>query len=143
MRFKVLSGALAAVAAAMPAVAADPFDPRLAVPAVMYFVSIPLDARSRKEREPWLGMKLQGKREYHALHLDTRMLSFVGGGLDAKVLLAGAVAIGGALAVGGGGGGGGSSEPAQPAPQQQATSTPSASGGSTSTPCPPTPCPKK
>jgi len=134
MAIKQFVAALALVGAAAQAVAAEPWDPRQSVPTVMYYVTIPLDASVRKEREPVLGMMLQGKREYQGFAMDTRMLNFIEGGIGAKFLVAGAVALGGIAAVAGGGKG---AEQQQQAQQNAAvaakTATTSTSGGGSST----------
>ena len=105
--------AIAALAAACtPALA---FDARDTGPSTMFYVSIPLESSlSRKEREPVFGLQLQG-REHQAINFDTRMLKFLGdGGIEAKWIVAGLVAVGAAAALGGGGGGGkGGDAPAQ------------------------------
>jgi hypothetical protein len=72
---------------------------RPGVPSVLYFVSIPLDGITRKDNEPVVGFALQGNRAYQAVRFDSRMMNFLGTGLEAKWLLAGAVAAGGAVAV--------------------------------------------
>jgi hypothetical protein len=134
MAIKQFVAAVALVGAAAQAVAVEPWDPRQSVPTVMYYVTIPLDAAVRKEREASLGMMLHGKREYQAVVLDTRMLNFIDGGIGAKFLIAGAVALGGIAAVAGGGKG---AEQQQQAQQNQqvaakAAATASTAGGSSS-----------
>ena len=58
----------------------------------MFYVSIPLD---RPASAMSFGMRLQGSRDYQAVDIDSRMLRFVSlGGLEAKWLLAGALAVG-------------------------------------------------
>lgn len=72
-----------------------------AEPSVLYFVSLPLDGASRRDREPLLGFALQGKRHYESFRIDTRVLNLVGsGGFEVKYLLVGAVAAGAAVAMG-------------------------------------------
>lgn len=64
----------------------------------VFYVSIPLD---RPASEVSFGLRLQGSREYQAIDLDTRMLRFLPlGGIEAKWILAGAVALGAAAALG-------------------------------------------
>jgi hypothetical protein len=72
---------------------------RPGVPSVLYFVSIPIDGITRKDNEPVMGFALQGSRPFQAVRFDSRMMNFLGTGLEAKWLLAGAVAAGGAVAV--------------------------------------------
>jgi hypothetical protein len=74
---------------------------RPGVPAVLYYVSVPLDGVTRPEREPVVGFALQGNRSYQSVRFDSRVMNFLGGGFEAKWLLAGAVAAGAAVAVGG------------------------------------------
>src|SRR5687767_5759765 len=66
----------------------------------MFYVSVPLDGLTRKQKEPVWGMQLQGKHEYQAVNLDSRLLNFTG--LEAatvKWVAAGAVAAAAAIAV--------------------------------------------
>src|SRR3982074_717436 len=93
-RFSVLAAALLSIS---PSSFAQELRP--GVPSVLYFVSIPLDGVTRKDKEPIVGFALQGSRAYQAVRFDTRMMNFFGTGLEAKWLLAGAVAAGGAVAV--------------------------------------------
>jgi len=159
MGFKQLIVALLLAGALAPANGAEPWDPRTHTPGLMYFVRIPLDATERKQRDMVFGLTLRGTREKEFIYLDTTMLNFIDGGVSAKFLIAGAVAVGAAMAVGGGGGGG-SSAPAAAAPARPAgtsststassttSSTTTSSGGTTSGSsggtgaCPPTPCPR-
>jgi hypothetical protein len=67
----------------------------------MFYYAIPLDARTDKERIPWMGMQINGKRDYQSFNVDTRLLTFAPlGALEAKLLIGGAVAVGAAAAVG-------------------------------------------
>ena len=66
----------------------------------MFYVSVPLDGHTRKQKELVWGMQLQGKHEYQAVNLDSRLLNFTG--LEAatvKWVAAGAVAAAAAVAV--------------------------------------------
>jgi hypothetical protein len=75
---------------------------RPAEPSVLYYVSIPLDGVTRKQKEPVLGFSYQGRRDYQVVRFDTYMLNLVGTGVfEAKWLIVGAVAAGAAVAVGG------------------------------------------
>jgi hypothetical protein len=162
MGFKQFIAALLLAGTVTPATPAEPWDPRTQQQTLMYFVSIPLDAASPREREPVFGLVMKGQRERQFVYLDTRMLNFIDGGITAKFLIAGAVAVGAAMAVSGGGGGSsGASAPAAPAPAKPAASTTTTtttttssstssgtSGSSTGSttppaPCPPTPCPPR
>ena len=140
MGFKQFIVALLLAGAVAPASGAEPWDPRTHAPGLMYFVRIPLDATERKERDMVFGLTLRGMREKEFVYLDTTMLNFIDGGISAKFLIAGAVALGAAMAVGGGGGSSSSSSaPAKPA--ASASTSASTSTSSTST-APPAPCPE-
>jgi hypothetical protein len=149
MAIKQFVAAVALVGAAAQAVAAEPWDPRQSVPTVMYYVTIPLDAGARKEREPVLGMMLHGKREYQGFAMDTRMLNFIEGGVGVKFLVAGAVALGGVAAVAGGGKGTEQRQQAQQTAAEAAKTVTTATsrggsndGNSGTTPCPQACAPK-
>jgi hypothetical protein len=74
---------------------------RPAEPSVLYFVSLPFDGESRRDREPLLGFAFQGKRHYESFRMDTRVLNLAGsGGFEVKYLVIGAVAAGAAVAMG-------------------------------------------
>jgi hypothetical protein len=134
MGFKRFIAAFLLFVAATPAGAAEPWDPRHNVTSLMYFVRIPLDARAPREREPVFGLVMRGSREREFVVLDTRMLNLIDGGISAKFLIAGAVALGAAVAVGGSGGGSseGAIPPAPPKPASSTTSTSTSSSGGTS-----------
>lgn len=103
----------------------------------MFFVSIPLDGKSRKERETGYGFALQGKQQ--AFVVDTRMLKNNFGletlaGLEIKWLLAGAAAVATAAAVGTSSSTRTETQAASQQQQQIAAATSSTtSGGSTTT----------
>lgn len=62
----------------------------------VFYVSIPLD---RPSSEVSFGLRLQGNREHQAVNIDSRVLRFVSlGGIEAKWILAGALAVGAAAA---------------------------------------------
>ena len=69
-------------------------------PGMMFYVSLPLDARNAKEQAPAFGLSFQGKRQYETVNLDSRMFNFTGTGVEAKWIVGGAVAVLAALAVG-------------------------------------------
>jgi hypothetical protein len=89
-------GALLIVA--MPSFA---LEPREAVNnTTMFYVSVPLDGLTRKQKEFVWGMQLQGKNEYQAVNLDSRLLNFMGmEAATVKWVAMGAVAAGAAVAV--------------------------------------------
>jgi hypothetical protein len=88
----------ALMAVASPSLA---FDLKDSGASTMFYISIPLDSSvARKDREWAYGLQLQGKREYQAVNIDSKMLSFLPmGGLEAKWIIAGVVAAGAAVAV--------------------------------------------
>ena len=100
MAFRKWAVLAALIAAATPSLA---FDIKDAGPTTMFFISIPLDnSGTRRDREWGYGIQLQGKREYQAVNIDSKMLNFLpAGGLEAKWILAGIVAAGAAVAVAG------------------------------------------
>ena len=99
MALKKLAAIAALVAVATPSLA---FDVKDTGPSTMFYISIPLDnAVARKDREWAYGLQLQGKREYAAVNIDSKMLNFLPlGGLEAKWIIAGVVATGAAVAIG-------------------------------------------
>ena len=78
------------------------FDTRSDAQTVMFYYAVPLDARSKKERSPWMGMQINGKRDYQTYSMDAPLYTFnvaEGGAAEASLLAIGAVAIGAAAAV--------------------------------------------
>jgi hypothetical protein len=97
MALKKLAAIAALVAVATPSLA---FDVKDTGPSTLFYVSIPLDSLARKDRELAYGLQLQGKREYQAVNIDSKMLNFLPmGGLEAKWIIAGVVAAGTAVAI--------------------------------------------
>jgi hypothetical protein len=96
----VLRNQLAALAALVlvstPGVAFEIKEPS---PGMMFYVSLPLDARNAKERSPAFGLSFQGKRQYETINLDSRMFNFTGTGIETKWIVGGAAAVLAALAV--------------------------------------------
>ena len=115
-------------------------------PGVMFYFSVPLDARNAKEQNLAAGLALQGKRPYETVRIDSRMINnFIGGGIEAKWVIAGVVAAGAAVAVA-------SKDKSTTTSQQQAQQAQAQqqqqqqqqqqNGGGGGTPCPVTPaCP--
>ncbi len=74
-------------------------------PGVMFYLSVPLDARQAKEQTLAAGLQIQGNRQYEKFKLDSRMfndtrvLNFFGTGIEAKWIIAGVVAAGTVAAV--------------------------------------------
>jgi hypothetical protein len=118
MALKKLAAVAAMVAVATPSLA---FDTRDTGTSTMFYISIPFDYSLTKKEQQWsAGLQLQGKREYQAVNLDSRMLNFLPlGGLEAKWIIAGVVATGAAVAVGSKDKGTTSSLQAQQTQQQQ------------------------
>jgi len=99
-----IAAAAVAILAATPAVAGDTFADQ--APGVMFFFSIPLDAKTPKQQTPALGLSFQGERAYQRVTIDTRMfaayerMGFTGlEAVSAKWIVAGVVAAGAGVAV--------------------------------------------
>jgi hypothetical protein len=138
---KQLAAFAALVCVATPSAAFDNLSQRQ--PGVKFYFSVPLDARNAKQQTLSAGFALQGKREYETVRIDSAMINnFIGGGIEAKWIIAGVVAAGAAVAVA-------SKDKAtstsyqqqqQAQAQQQAAQQSGGSGGTA--PCPVTPeCP--
>lgn len=88
---------LAMVAAAYAVSLAAPcYSQEFRTPMTMFFMEVPLDARSPKELAPNFGLQLQGSRPYQSLRVDQRMLqsfNFLPAGIEATWLVAGAVGV--------------------------------------------------
>jgi hypothetical protein len=91
-----LTALAALVLVSTPCVA---FDLKQPSPGVMFYFSLPLDARNTKEQAPAFGLSFQGKRQYETVNLDSRMFNFMGSGIEAKWIVAGVVAAGALVAV--------------------------------------------
>jgi hypothetical protein len=98
MKRQQLAALAALILVSTPCVAFELKDPS---PGVMFYFSMPLDAPNAKERSPALGMSMRGKHDYQALTIDTRMFNSFSplGGIEAKWIVAGVVAVGAAIAV--------------------------------------------
>ena len=94
---------VAAAFVSAPSNADDFNQPQLNAPTTMFYVSIPLGARTAKESAVSYGLALQGKRQYETVMIDSRMFNFAEGllgGIEAKWIIAGALVAGaGAYAV--------------------------------------------
>ena len=98
MARKQIAALAALVLISSPCAASDIL--QLSSPGVMFYVSMPLDARAVKKEGPAFGMSLRGHREYQVVNVDTRMLNnFALGGIEAKWIIAGVVAAGATIAV--------------------------------------------
>jgi hypothetical protein len=92
----VIAAATAAALSAAPA-----FSQEVSAPMTTFFVAIPLDARNAKEQMPNFGLQFQGSRPYQSVRLDYRtfqLLPAALAGLEVKYVVAGAVALGAAVA---------------------------------------------
>lgn len=112
-------------------------------PHTFIFMRIPLDGRSQKEQLPVWGLALRGKREHQVLSLDTQMMTRFAemGFIESKLIIVGAVAVAGALAVAASGSSSASSQQQQQQQAAQAAAAQSAAKQSSSSPppCPPKP----
>ena len=100
MRRLQTAAAALALAVGTPVLAFDPADTGSST---MFYVSIPLGWElERKDRELSFGLQLQGRREAQAVRIDSKILNFLpAGGLEAKWILAGVVAVGATMALAG------------------------------------------
>ena len=98
MARKQIAALAALVLSSSPCAASDIL--QLSSPGVMFYVSMPLDARTVKKEGPAFGMSMRGHREYQVVNVDTRMLNnFALGGIEAKWIVAGVVAAAATIAV--------------------------------------------
>ena len=100
MLIKHLAVSAAAVAATL--FAAPAFSQELVTPMTKFFVSIPLDATTKKDFAPNFGLQFQGSRPYQTMQVDYQTFKFLPGviaAMEIKYIVAGAVAIGAAAAV--------------------------------------------
>lgn len=95
MRRGMKLAALTALAfSATPSVAFDGLTLQQA-PGVKFYISVPFDAPAGKKQAFGYGLQFQGERAYETVNLDNRLMaSFLGGGLEAKLLIGGLVAAG-------------------------------------------------
>ena len=94
--------AVAAAAAAATLIAAPAFSQELRAPMTTFFVAIPLDASSHKEQTPNFGLQFQGMKPYQSVKVDYQTFKFLPAAIAAmevKYIVAGAVAVGAAVAV--------------------------------------------
>lgn len=98
MRLKHAAAFAALIAACAPGMAFDFGDQGAST---VFYISVPLDARlPAKERAPAFGLRLQGKREYQALDIDSRRLRLLGlDDVEPKWIVAGLVALAATLAI--------------------------------------------
>ena len=97
--------AVAAAAAAATLFAAPAFSQSFGefrAPTTSLFVSIPLDAKTKKEQEMNFGLQFQGTKAYQSVKVDYQTFKFLPAAIaamEAKYIIAGAVAIGAAVVV--------------------------------------------
>ena len=103
MFMKQIAAAGTALVVAMPVAASDL---KQSAPGMMFFVSVPLDAKTPKQQTPALGLSFQGERAYQRVVVDTRMFEAADrmgfgpfAGISAKWVVAGVVAAGATVAV--------------------------------------------
>ena len=71
-------------------------------PKTTFFVAIPLDASTHKEQTPNFGLQFQGMKPYQNVKVDYQTFKFLPAAIAAmevKYIVAGAVAVGAAVAV--------------------------------------------
>jgi len=94
---QIVAAAATLLGVTAPAFAEDN-GPTTASTTVLYFLRVPIDAGSSREREPSVGFFFKGKRDYQTFSMDTKVFNLVDGGIfEAKFLIAGAVAAGAAV----------------------------------------------
>jgi len=94
--------AVSAAAAAATLIAAPAFSQELRAPMTTFFVAIPLDASSHKEQAMNFGLQFQGMRPYQSVKVDYQTFKFLPAAvaaMEVKYIVAGAVAVGAAVAV--------------------------------------------
>jgi hypothetical protein len=97
--------AVAAAAAAATLFAAPAFSQSLGefrAPMTSFFVAIPIDAATKKEQEMNFGLQFQGLKPYQAVKVDYQTFKFLPAALaamEAKYIIAGAVAVGAAVVI--------------------------------------------
>ncbi|HEY2338069.1 MAG TPA: hypothetical protein VGI18_11950 [Burkholderiales bacterium] len=89
-----------------PGYADDSFGGLNRAQTVMFYYAVPLDAQSRKDSKPWMGMLVQGQQDYRGagvggFGLDTRVFNMLeeSGASVANFVIIGAAAVGAAALV--------------------------------------------
>lgn len=93
---------LAILAAACAASLAAPcLAQEVRAPTTMFFVEVPLGARTAKDMKPNFGLELQGTRPYEAVRIDRRTFSFLPAlaGIEGTWIVAGAVGVAAVAAI--------------------------------------------
>ena len=99
--FAAAAAAAAATLFAAPAFAQAQLT-ELRAPMTSFYVSIPLDGATRKQQEWNFGLQFQGLKPYQAVKVDYKTFKFLEAamaGMEAKYIIAGAVAIGAAVVI--------------------------------------------
>jgi hypothetical protein len=97
---QIVAAAATLLGVAAPAFAEDN-GPTTASTTVLYYLRLPIDGASSREREPSVGFFFKGKRDYQTFNMERPVNNFLDGGiLEAKYLIAGAVAAGAAVVAG-------------------------------------------
>ena len=97
--------AVAAAAAAATLFAAPSFSQSFSefrAPTTSFFVSIPLDAATKKDQAMNFGLQYQGLKPYQAVKVDYQTFKFLPAAIaamEAKYIIAGAVAVGAAVVI--------------------------------------------
>jgi hypothetical protein len=92
---------LAAAAATLVAAPAKSQE-MVRAPMTTFFIAIPLDATTHKEQTPNFGLQFQGSKAYQNVKVDYQTFKFLPAAIAAmeiKYIVAGAVAVGAAVAV--------------------------------------------
>jgi hypothetical protein len=99
MGLKHVAAFAASMAACAPGLAFDLHHPGAST---MFYISIPLESGlTARERAPSFGLRLQDKRERHAVDIDSRRLGFLAlGDMEPKWIIAGLVTVVATVAIG-------------------------------------------
>src|ERR671934_2718147 len=93
--------AMAAAMGAAASLSTSALAQEVVAPMTKFFVALPLDARNAKEQMPNFGLQFQGSRPYQSVQVDYhtfKILPAALAGIEAKYVVAGAVAPGAVLA---------------------------------------------
>src|SRR3954465_10108708 len=93
---------LCAAAAAATLIATPALSQELNAPMTKFFISIPLDASTKKDFAPNFGLQFQGSRPYQTVQVDYQSFKFLPAAIAAmevKDIVVGAIALGATAAV--------------------------------------------
>jgi len=106
MFWKHITAFAALILVSAPCAAFDDSPTSQQSPGVMFYFSIPLDAKTPRQQMPALGLSFQGQRDFQRVTIDTRMFDAADrmgfgpfAGISAKWIVAGVVATGAVVAV--------------------------------------------